>query len=488
MKLHRKLFGLFLLLGLAVFAIACTPSATTNPTETPSAGTQSIQTPEPTLEPTVIPTPTPRVQVRLVLLDPKSQTAQYADSLPVSEVECAIREVTETKLLHLLAGNPELANLEEDEQQAFIKCFSTVTAQTMFISEIARASSNISSDTLDCLIANTGNLSVEAVYVDLLSSKFYNSFLSGLFCLSPDERARFEASDHRLNLAEIGGIDAVECMVNSTSQADLASLVSFLGQPSPSFSEVGEYLHIFVGCGLLDDEDFEDTGLTASQLVCIVKSVGAEQFALIMDGWEPDSDAEAARILTKLLACGASIDELLGDENGSDPGDHFGPQGSSPAEGDSDIPFTPAEIRCITGEMSADELADALVGGPPTAQMLRALAACNIDVTELLGRVADGSGTTIPGTPTPSSTPTPAAPIRLSFEEILQLVLTQTEIDCLYQNLTAVDFQVLEDLMLGQDDNSSADGSGLDLGLLTCGIDFGNIDPASIVITDIRPG
>ena len=149
-----------------------------------------------------------------------------------------------------------------------------------------------------------------------------------------------------------------------------------------------------IECGAIDDSEFEELGVSAEQIGCVLSELGEDGLALFdPTAAEPDI-SELTSILGVFGTCGIELEDLLGGaELPIDPIDvlpEIDPTQVAIIEipesvEDIELPFTEEQILCLTNEMGEDQIANLLAGGAPDLSLFAALGTCEVDISALLG-------------------------------------------------------------------------------------------------------
>lgn len=354
-------------------------------------------TPEPTATP-VPPTPTPEPP-KIILADPVTETLQFLDALPDSESDCALQAVGGIdRAIALLQQDHDTEPLTPSEIETVGACISQDTVRRVIVGQLDREAGGLSDQTVNCIAEQTAGLSAAALFTSEPGIDSSISLIKGIFCLNAEERAEVSAGDNAYGFSDLGGIDALECVVNGAGPTGLEGLMGALsGSGSANeFETISELFPIMVECGAIDDSNFEESGVSAAQIMCIMNELGEDSLAVLEPDAELDGEAFTAALAAFAL-CGLDIAELMGEaalpvdpdssDDPVDPGtdDPDGAMDEPPTSLDEiDLPFTPAEIACLMEELGEEQVADLLTGGAPDLSLFAALGACEIDIASLL--------------------------------------------------------------------------------------------------------
>jgi hypothetical protein len=236
-------------------------------------------------------------------------------------------------------------------------------------------------------------MSAAGLFLEEPAADVIISSLKGVFCLASDERARISASEAAYGFGELGGIDALECVVNGVGPTGLTDLVDVFSGEEYDFEALGDLFPLMIECGAVDDSEFEELGVSADQIGCVLGELGEDGLALFdQAAGEPDL-SDLGALLGTLSNCGIELDDLMGaSELPINPGDLIDPviiptvQLELPEDlADVELPFTEEQIICLSTELGEDQIANLLEGGAPDLSLFSALSKCEVDLSVLLG-------------------------------------------------------------------------------------------------------
>jgi len=381
-EMFRQKFVIFLAIAaLMAGAIACTSSS------------EPTATPVPSTEPPV-PTATP-VPIAPIEIDPIADPVVFLSALPADEAACAADAVGGgDRVISMLESSLGDQRLTVAESAALDNCLSEDTVNAIFIGQLSREAGTLSDDTIVCIGEQIGGMSAAGLFLEEPAADFIISSLKGVFCLASDERARISASEAAYGFGELGGIDALECVVNGVGPTGLTDLVDVLSGEGPDFEALGEFFPLMIECDAISDVEFEELGVSADQVSCVLAELGEDGLALL-DPTAGELDlSDLGALLGTLSECGTELDDLLeGSELPIDPGALIDPvilptvlaelpQGLEYIE----LPFSDEQIICLTTEIGEDQIANLLAGGAPDLSIFSALTKCKVDLSTLLGR------------------------------------------------------------------------------------------------------
>ena len=418
-EMFRQKTVLFLAIAvLLAFVIAC--SSRPEPTATP-------------LPPTVIPTP---VTLTPTKIDPMTDLVGFLRALPASEAACATDALGgNDPVLAITSSSIGDNRLTLAETYALDSCLSERTVNGIFINQLYREAETLSDDTITCIGEQIGGISAAGLFLEEPATDVIINSLKYVFCLASDERARISASEAFYGFGELGGIDALECVVNGVGPTGLTDLVDIYSGEEYDFENLGEMLPLMIECGAIDNDEFEELGVSADQVGCVLAALGEDGLALLdSKAVEPDL-SNIGPLLKTLSDCEIQLEDLIeGSDLPIDLGVVIDPvilptvrtelpedignmelplieledliEGSDlpidldividpvilptvrtelPEDiEDMELPFTEDQITCLTSEIGEDQIAKLLTGGGADLSIFSALSKCNVDLSVLL--------------------------------------------------------------------------------------------------------
>ncbi len=381
--------------------------------------------------PTVIPTPVPLTPIEI---DPITDPVGFLSALPAAEAACATDALGGRDLvLAMMSSSIGDNRLTLAETDALDNCLSEHTVNGIFISQIYSEAGTLSDDTIACIGDQIGGMSTAGLFLEDPAADVIINSLKYVFCLDSDERVRISASEAFYGFGELGGIDALECVVNGVGPTGLTDLVDIYSGEEYDFEDLGELLPMMIECGAIDNDGFEELGVSADQVGCVLRALGEDGLALLdPTAAEPDLSNIGA-LLGTLSDCGIELENLLeGSDLPIDPDVAIDPvilptvlaelpediklplieledllEGSDlPIDPDvaidpvilptvlaelpediedMDLPFTEEQIACLTSEIGEDQIANLLAGGGADLSLFSALSKCKVDLSVLLG-------------------------------------------------------------------------------------------------------
>jgi hypothetical protein len=380
-EMLRQKFVIFLAIAaLMAVAIACTSSS--EPTVTPVLSTAPP-----------VPTATP-APVAPIEIDPIADPFGFLSALPADEAACAADAVGgRDRVISMLESSLGDQRLTVAEAGALDNCLSEDTVNAIFIGQLSQEAGTLSDDTIVCIGEQISGMSAAGLFLEEPAADVIISSLKGVFCLASDERARISASEAAYGFGELGGIDALECVVNGVGPTGLTDLVDVFSGDEYDFAALGDLFPLMIECGAVDDSEFEELGVSADQIGCVLGELGEDGLALLdPTAGEPDL-SDLGALLGTLSNCGIELDDLMGtSELPTDLGDLIDPviiptiQLELPEDlADVELPFTEEQIICLSTELGEDQIANLLAGGAPDLSLFAALSKCEVDLSVLLG-------------------------------------------------------------------------------------------------------
>lgn len=377
---RQKSVTFLALAAIIAVGIACGGTAA-DPAETPVPLTS-----------TPVPAATP-VSVAPIEIDPIVNPVGFFDALPSDEASCAVDALGgRERVLAMLESKLGIERLTVTEAGDFDNCLSDETVQAVFVGQLMREAGTLSDKTIVCIGEQIGGMSATGLFLEEPATDVVISSLKGIFCLTHDEREAISASDHTYGFGELGGIDAIECVVNGVGPTGLEDLMGIVSVDDLDFTTLNDLFPLMIKCGVIEDSQFEELGVSADEIGCVLSELGEDGMALFdPTGPEPDI-AEIGAIFGVLADCGVELEDLFDGELPIDPSALIDPIVLPTVEielPDSieyvELPFTEKQIICLTSEMGLDQIANLLAGGAPDLSLFAALTTCEVDLSSLLG-------------------------------------------------------------------------------------------------------
>lgn len=390
LKKNRLAIVLFALFSLTVVA-ACSAQAA-DPTATP--------------QPTATPTPVP---VETIKIDPQTDPAGFLAALPAAEVDCAASAIGGVDVLTDFVSLDEdlVPDLTDVELRVMAACMSNDTMQKIVIGQLELEAGGLTASTSACVATHTDGIDFATLFSgQAVEQDTIISTMQALFCLNAEERRSLESSDQEIiGIADVGGIDALECAVDGAGPTGLQQFgAMFDSDGSVDASAVGEFMPVLIECGVLNDSTFAETGISAEQYSCIFSRVDTDTLDSILSiSDDPNATPDlssAAALIGAFAECGIDLQSLI--DSSSDPGSVGDPTGSM--NGGSEV--TSELLVCLSDNgVSASLIADHAAGISVTGDSTfdAALAAC-----ENGSGSSSGGGIVIPDSTGGSTTIDPA--------------------------------------------------------------------------------
>ena len=386
--MSRQQYLLFIALA-AVMALAIACSSSPKPTATPVPPTA---TPVPTATPTPVP-------VAPIETDWQSNPVAFLDSLPQSEADCAIGALGgRERVLAMLETNLGEDRLTAEEADALDACLSDETVLAVFVGQLSREAGSLSGTTIGCIREKITGMSAAGLFAEELAADSIISSLQGVFCLNDDEREAISSGDSLYGFGEFGGIDALECVVNGVGPTGLSDLVGMSSSDAIDFAAIGDMFPLMLDCGAIDDSQFEELGVSAKQVGCVLSELGEEGLAFLDPTAAEPNLEDLSSLLGVLSLCEITLEDLMGEsilpvdpaDAMTDPPELEQPIATLEIEApvdliETDLPFTQEQIDCLTTEIGEDQIENLLAGGAPDLSLFAALATCEVDLSTLLG-------------------------------------------------------------------------------------------------------
>lgn len=367
---------LIVIAAFAVTALAACGTSSSSPTTTP----------EPS--PTVTPVPVSAS----ITIDPEADPTGFLNALPQTEVQCAASAVGgQENLIRLVSrvdGNTD--GISDQQLNIMASCVSDETVASIAIGQLELQAGTLSFTTKACVSRHIAEIDFSYFFDDSdIDANSTVASLQAIFCLTADERIALETSDLDLfDFGEIGGIAALECSIDAAGPTGLQDYAEFTsGESSENAALASRFIPILIECGVMTDSDFEDTGITATQIACLFNELDEDAVSSFY-GLQNDPDAEidfsiATDLIAAMVACDINTESLLGGLTGivDDPEIDI-----------SQIPTVSTEIILCLGDngVGAGLLADYLAGQADLNDSTLASA------LEICAGDGDGEGIVIP--------------------------------------------------------------------------------------------
>ena len=383
-QIRKRLVLATLISALAVLALAACSSGTESPAET------SV--------PTEVPTATP-VPIKMISVNQETDPEGFLAALPASEVDCATSAVGgHDRLVSLISSaGDEADGISDTQLRVLASCIGSDTMKGIVIGQLDIETGGLSDATIACISQYTDGIDFAGVFSgQVIEPDAIVSTLQALFCLSPEERAALEKSGTDLvSVDTMGGIDALECAVDGAGPDGIQVFADMFGSDGDVDPlAVSKFMPLMIECGIVDDEAFAGSGMTADQLACMFESLDPEALATLMSVTEGSPGAPDLSVVASLFAalddCGIDLQALIDASSSADAQTGSGETTSVTEDISVELLF------CLTengvSPVTASNYAAGLVDSTDPA-IAEALALCAGQET---GSGTSGSGITIP--------------------------------------------------------------------------------------------
>ncbi|MEC9293035.1 MAG: hypothetical protein VYC65_01980, partial [Chloroflexota bacterium] len=265
--------------------------------------------------------------------------------------------------------------------------------------------------------------------------------LQSALCLNMQERENISKSESFFGFSEFGGINAIECAASKLGPINLTDVLEALQVDDSGnvfdLSKIPEHLPLLIECQVLDDSTFESTGLSASQIRCLLSKNEEKTIKIIESASDNSLELkDLIEISMVIEACELSLKDLIqavgieatpqpiatepaslkttpeatvkdpvniqvtqqpiatepaslkttpeptSEQLSKDkqPADIATPMTST----DLESIFSEEQLECLRKELGEDTIDMLLAGSPPDITMFPVLTSCSIDVTTLL--------------------------------------------------------------------------------------------------------
>lgn len=356
-RLAIAVLALFSMAALAACASAATPTATPAPTATA--------------------TPVP---VQAITIDPRDDASGFLAALPPSEVDCASSAVGGEDALKKLVSlsDDATADISSVQLKVLASCISDETIKKIVVGQLELETGGLSEATASCVAGYANGIDFATLFSgQAIEQETIVSTMQALFCLTPEERKALESSDQEIiQITDIGGIDALECVVDGAGSDGLEAfgdIFSADGEVDPL--AVGDFFPLLVECGVIEEDTFADTGISTDQISCLFDRLDQETLdSFLSTTGDPNAVPDlssAAELLAGLTECGLDLQDLInsGSESTVDPSSGLG-----------NLPeVSPDLLICLTSNGVSPSLAASYAAGladGSDATLAAALAAC----------------------------------------------------------------------------------------------------------------
>ena len=336
------------------------------------------------------------------------------------------------------------SSLSAEGLDATNKCITQQTIDELIVGQMTVDSTGISDTTVNCIRKKTSGVPIEIILAITTQDIAFDSIfvlLQSALCLNMQERESISKSESFFGFSEFGGINAIECAASKLGPINLTDVLEALEVDDPGdafdLSKIPEHLPLLIECHVLDDSTFESTGLSASQISCLLKE-NEEKTSQIIESASDGSLGikDLIEISMAIEACELTVEELIQaaglqatpqpkankpatsqvapKATSSEPeNSHAEPQPTAtesttlqvtpkptseklpedkqPADiatpmtsPDFESIFSDEQLECLRKELGEDTIDMLLAGGAPDITMFPVLTSCSIDVGSLL--------------------------------------------------------------------------------------------------------
>ena len=328
--------------------------------------------------------------------------------------------------------------------EATNKCITQQTIDELIVGQMTVDSVDISDTTVNCIREKTSGVPIEIILAITTQDIAFDSIfvlLQSALCLNMQERESISKSESFFGFSEFGGINAIECAANKLGPINLTDVLEALQVDNSGdtfdLAKIPEHLPLLIECHVLDDSTFESTGLSASQISCLLEENGEKTIQIMESASDGSLEInDLIEISVAIEACELVVEELIQavglqvtpqpkankpassqlapKATSSEPENSPAkPQPSAtesttlqvtpeptseklsedkpPADiatpmtsPDLESIFSNDQLECLRKELGEDTIDMLLAGAPPNITMFPVLTSCSIDVTTLL--------------------------------------------------------------------------------------------------------
>ena len=421
-------------------SVSCSNEAS-EPTQTPVLPTPTLIAITPAVpSPTIVP-------FKPIILDPQKDS--LFEALPETESSCLADNLGGTEkaasVIDLSYTSGLIgSSLSAEGLDATNKCITQQTIDELIVGQMTVDSVGISDTTVNCIREKTSGVPIEIILAITTQDIAFDSIfvlLQSALCLNIQERENVSKSESFFGFSEFGGINAIECAANKLGPINLTDVLEALQVDDSGdvfdLSKIPGHLPLLIECHVLDDSTFESTGLSASQISCLLKE-NEEKTIQIMESASNGSLGikDLADISLAIEACEFTLEDLIQavgiqatpQPKANKPATSQVAPKATPSEpenlpakpqptateptalqvtpeptseklsedkqpSDTATPttsldlesvFSDEQLECLRKELGEDTIDMLLAGGPPDITMFPVLTSCSIDVSTLL--------------------------------------------------------------------------------------------------------
>ena len=418
-------------------SVSCSNEAS-EPTQTPVLPTPTLIAITPAVpSPTIVP-------FKPIILDPQKDS--LFEALPENESSCLAdnlggREKAASVIDLSYTSGLLGSSLSAEGLEATNKCITQQTIDELIVGQMTVDSVDISDTTVNCIREKTSGVPIEIILAITTQDIAFDSIfvlLQSALCLNMKERENISKSESFFGFSEFGGI---ECAANKLGPINLTDVLEALQVDNSGdvfdLSKIPEHLTLLIECHVLDDSTFESTGLSASQISCLLEENGEKTIQIMESASDGSLEINALiEISVAIEACELVVEELIQavglqvtpqpkankpassqlapKATSSEPENSPAKPQPSATESttlqvtpeptseklsedkphadiatpmtspDLESIFSNDQLECLRKELGEDTIDMLLAGAPPNITMFPVLTSCSIDVTTLL--------------------------------------------------------------------------------------------------------
>ncbi len=407
-----KRLAIFFISVLAIASVSCS-NETSEPTQAPALTIPTLIAITPTVpNPTIVP-------FKPIILDPQNDS--LFEALTETESACLANNLGGRKnaasVIDLNYTSGLLgSSLSKEVLNATNKCITQQTIDELIVGQMTVDSAGISDTTVNCIREKTSGIPIEIILGITTQDIAFDSIfvlLQSALCLNIEEREKVSKSESFFGFSEFGGINSIECAANKLGPINLTDVLEALQVDDSGnvfdLSKIPEHLPLLIECQVLDDSTFESTGLSASQIRCLLSKNEEKTIKIIESASDNSLELkDLIEISLVIEACELSLKDLiqavgieatpqpLATEPASlkttpEPTSEQLSKDKQPAHiatpmtsTDLESIFSEEQLECLRKELGEDTIDMLLAGSPPDITMFPVLTSCSIDVTTLL--------------------------------------------------------------------------------------------------------
>ncbi len=436
-----KRLAIFIFISvLAIASVSCS-NETSEPTQAPALPIPTLIAITPTVpNPTIVP-------FKPIILD--AQNDSLFEALTETESACLANNLggreNAASVIDLNYTSGLLgSSLSKEVLNATNKCITQQTIDELIVGQMTVDSAGISDTTVNCIREKTSGIPIEIILGITTQDIAFDSIfvlLQSALCLNIEEREKVSKSESFFGFSEFGGINSIECAANKLGPINLTDVLEALQVDDSGnvfdLSKIPEHLPLLIECQVLDDSTFESTGLSASQIRCLLSKNEEKTIKIIESASDNSLELkDLIEISMVIEACELSLKDLIqavgievtpqpiatepaslkttpeatvkdpvniqvtqqpiatepaslkttpeptSEQLSKDkqPADIATPMTST----DLESIFSEEQLECLRKELGEDTIDMLLAGSPPDITMFPVLTSCSIDVTTLL--------------------------------------------------------------------------------------------------------